>query len=239
MSAVGFYGAAHVEAAGADELPVAGAVGWWDFSDEDTVTIATGISQIDDKTGNGNHLVQASTGNQPSHITTSLIGGSSRKVASFDGSDDSLATASDITSGAWTIFVVAAKRTANITNGNSDVLFINNERAAYVQPGPSLAIWRGSAASTVTSTSSLWTNAAVHTRQMTATPASSYWIDSTNYVNAAASTTTTGALRVGRGGPSTSDAGDWDVGEIVAYNTALSTSDREAVESFLATKWSI
>lgn len=39
---------------------------WWDFSDTATITASAGrVSQVDDKSGNGNHLVQATAGNQP------------------------------------------------------------------------------------------------------------------------------------------------------------------------------
>jgi hypothetical protein len=30
-----------------------------------------------------------------------------------------------------------------------------------------------------------------------------------------------------------------DIGEVIIYNVALSTGDREAVESYLMTKWAI
>ena len=32
---------------------------------------------------------------------------------------------------------------------------------------------------------------------------------------------------------------DGDVGEIITYNVALSTADREAVEAYLMSKWGI
>lgn len=40
-------------------------VAWYDASDSDTITISTGVSQWDDKSGNGRHLAQPTGGNQP------------------------------------------------------------------------------------------------------------------------------------------------------------------------------
>ena len=219
-------------------LPVGGATAWWDFSDESSITIATGISQADDLTGNGNHLVQGTGANQPAHITTALIGSSTLKVASFDGSNDLLATAADVTntSGGWTVFAVAAKRTTTVTGSDADVLFSTNGRAVYVTSAPNLDIWRGSAASTVTGTSTFWTTANIHTRTLTTTPGYSYWINSTNYLSdVTPSSGATGVVELGAAAGGS--YGDWDIGEVVVYDTALGTTDREAVITYLKDKW--
>lgn len=59
---------------------------WLDFSDQSTVTTATGISSVTDKSGNGRTFSQAVANNQPSYTNTQ----NGRKVATFDGADDSL-----------------------------------------------------------------------------------------------------------------------------------------------------
>lgn len=61
---------------------------WYDFGDSGTVTaIASAVSQITDKSGNGRTLAQSITGRRPVYSATGLNG---LGIASFDGSDDSL-----------------------------------------------------------------------------------------------------------------------------------------------------
>ena len=59
---------------------------WLDFSDQSTVATATGISSVTDKSGNGRTFSQAVANNQPSYTNTQ----NGRKVATFDGTDDSM-----------------------------------------------------------------------------------------------------------------------------------------------------
>jgi hypothetical protein len=59
---------------------------WLDSADQSTVTTATGISAVTDKSGNGRTFSQAVANNQPSYTNTQ----NGRKVATFDGSNDSL-----------------------------------------------------------------------------------------------------------------------------------------------------
>lgn len=59
--------------------------GW--YKSDVGITIATGVSQWDDQSGNGNHLVQATGGAQPV-VTAAAING--RDAITFDGVDDVL-----------------------------------------------------------------------------------------------------------------------------------------------------
>jgi hypothetical protein len=64
---------------------------WLDADDAGTFTFGTGVNvaQWNDKSGNGNHVVQATSGNQPDRdSSTNTIGG--LPVVSFDGTDDRL-----------------------------------------------------------------------------------------------------------------------------------------------------
>lgn len=58
---------------------------WYDASDASTITISTGVSEWRDKSGNGNHASQATSGNQPAYITN---GWAKKNVISFDGNDN-------------------------------------------------------------------------------------------------------------------------------------------------------
>lgn len=62
--------------------------GWWDASDATTITASSGsVSQWDDKSGNGYHLVQAVAASQP---TTGTATQNSRNVLVFNGTNDTL-----------------------------------------------------------------------------------------------------------------------------------------------------
>lgn len=69
---------------------------WIDFADAATITTGTGgISQADDKSGNGYHLTQATSGNRPNY-SGSLNG---RNIATFGGGPDYLIRSSSMTIG--------------------------------------------------------------------------------------------------------------------------------------------
>jgi hypothetical protein len=68
--------------------------GWWDASDSSTITIATGVSQWNDKSGNSRTMSQATTADQPALISAELNG---LNVLRCDGTGDRLATASTVT----------------------------------------------------------------------------------------------------------------------------------------------
>lgn len=57
------------------------------YDAEEDVSIGVGVSQWDDQTGNGNHVVQGTAGNQPT-VSTDAINGND--AISFDGVDDYL-----------------------------------------------------------------------------------------------------------------------------------------------------
>lgn len=60
---------------------------WCDASDVSTITIATGVSQWRDKSGNNRHFTQATAANQPSYSGTGFLG---RPGITFDGVNDNL-----------------------------------------------------------------------------------------------------------------------------------------------------
>jgi hypothetical protein len=66
---------------------------WLDASDAATVTLSgSDVTQWDDKSGNGNHVTQSTSGNRPDYdTTTNIVNG--LNVITFDGSDDFLAKA--------------------------------------------------------------------------------------------------------------------------------------------------
>lgn len=90
---------------------------WLDAADASTVTTVSGaVSQWNDKSGNARHATQSTAGSRPTYTTAGQNG---LNVLTFDGSDDSLSLASDLSLGtAHTIFAVA-KSSATITASSS------------------------------------------------------------------------------------------------------------------------
>lgn len=60
---------------------------WLDAADQSTITIATGVSEWRDKSGNGRHAVQASGTAQPAYSTTAFQG---LPGITFDGVNDAM-----------------------------------------------------------------------------------------------------------------------------------------------------
>lgn len=91
---------------------IPGLVLWWDFSDLSTISQSGGfISQINDKSGSGNHGIQITGGVQPAAIAAGRNG---RSIGRFDGVDDRLTTAAAIGGSAATfIFVGKSTKTAS------------------------------------------------------------------------------------------------------------------------------
>jgi hypothetical protein len=68
-------------------------VGWWDASDSSTITTATGVSSIADKTTNARPFFQSSGALQPTRVANTL---NNLSVLRFDGTDDWMQTSTRI-----------------------------------------------------------------------------------------------------------------------------------------------
>lgn len=80
--------------AGFDPRTIAALFAWYDAADAASVTLnGANISQINDKSGNGRHLTQATALNQPAYLASGING---RRVIAPDGTDDRLLLAADI-----------------------------------------------------------------------------------------------------------------------------------------------
>ena len=213
---------------------------WLDADDSETITLnGSTVSQWDDKSGNNYHVSQATASNQPTFTASAL---NSKSVVRFDGVNDGLINTGDTPVGGSTnrtVFIVFNFNGTTIDyalvlgyNGalNGKAFGISEEIAVRVNNGN--RVWTTAVDSTHaivtivldgTSTTDLsaWKNGSSLTASSTATQT----ID------------TQSGVGIGR-----SPAGNHlngDVAEIIVYNSALSTSDRESVESYLSTKWGI
>ena len=228
---------------------------WLDASDAATLLDAGGlaadadeaIATWSDKSGNARHATQSTSGSRPLRKTAQQ---NSRDVVRFDGTDDFL-FAPD-----WhqnTISVFAVYKPANNAN-LQHVLRKGNT------PGTSLE-FAMRAASATTALFGACTSAFVSNTQ--AKPGSGAplihtgvydgaavesWVNGAGYTTAAQTGNIFNGsfrLRIGAALVTESDAAaaafslQGDIAEILIFPTALSTTNRQAVESYLNQKWAI
>lgn len=241
---------------------------WLDASDADTLYDATsggslvaadgGVARWEDKSGNGRHATQGTSANRPAR-KTAIQGG--KDVLRFDGSDDHLTSTDflDLSSGqAITAFAVV-KRAA--TGAYHAILAkFNRTGDGSTEDGWAFrftdtnkldaAFFKDAAGTTRITDSSVTasnftlfgfkavagslTTSAVLYRQGAALASSSTGsvqsLDNTSYQLQIGIEPYSGAFYSAYNG---------DIAEIIIYDSALSDTDREAVEDYLLGKWGI
>jgi Ca2+-binding RTX toxin-like protein len=247
----------------ADSFNVSSAVSgntlWLDAADAATITQSGGlVSQWNDKSGLGNHAADATSGTTTDRPTFSSATINGRDALSYDGTDDffSLLNTTAISQG-LTVFSIAS--IASLPGGGNPNIIDNwdwqagkrswsfgteNNRYSFSLSAD------GTFGNKITAISS--TNIALNTNLLLSgfyngQTASSYTggvlTDSQSFGSSQTifSDITTHTY-IGR---SHGNEGggfrflETKIGEIIIFNTALSTSDREQVEAYLAEKWGI
>jgi hypothetical protein len=234
---------------------ISGLTGWWDASDPSTLFDATSggsavaadgsVARLEDKSGNGRHFTQSTSGSRPVRKTSVQ---NSRDVIRFDGSDhwldSSIQFQALFTASASTCFVVAKADTATTFNLRPDIPGVLHETQS---------VHGFFCVRNVDTVQSYGYDTTYKSVEETYEPGGwillTTWHDGTDLrvaINADA------AVSVGMGSRSILDgtmrmAASWnqghyfdgDVGEILAYNQTLSQSDRESVQTALISKWGI
>ena len=237
---------------------------WLDAADASTVTISTGVSQWNDKSGNGKNATQAIGNNQPAYVTGARNG---RNVCRMDGSNDSFTVASIELDATISVFVAASFDVTGSAGNATGNLFIEHGTTAttvngmYVsgQSSAPMTLNRTDAPAIkraqVGTTSWLGTGWALPEFRFragaTAITAFDYWKNGvlqstgTELTSGGFNTGTitdnrpvTAGLFIGaRNQTSVFSDGDW--GEILIYNRALTDAEHLAVRRYLAAKWGV
>lgn len=214
---------------------------WLDASDSSTITLnGSTVSQWNDKSGNDYHVSQGTASNQPTYVESAL---NSKNTVRFDGAGDGLINTIDTPVGGSTnrtVFVVfnftafigpKYALTLGYNGGALGTAFgISQEIAVRVGDGNRLF------------NTSVDTTHAIVTIMLdgTSTTDLSAW---KNGSSLGVSSTVTRTINTSSGiGIGRSNGGAYlqgDVAEVIVYNSALSTSDRESVEDYLSGKWGI
>ena len=206
------------------------------LNDGDAVTTWT------DSSGNARDATQATAGLKPIYKTNVING---QPVIRFDGTDDRLVTSSvAVAGGAFSAFIVLKFAS---TSGAQYPLFNGDNVAGNgwaLESGAGTAgkrgvLYRGNAISddgTTSTITELWSV----TR--TSAPSLNFYLNGTiTSIAADASALTAPTNKVVVGGDSGGSAGffNGDIAEIIIFDSALSTGNRQAIESYLAGKYSI
>lgn len=237
---------------------------WLDASASDTLYDATSggslvaadgaVARWEDKSSNGRHFTQSSSGSRPLRKTSQQNG---KDTLLFDGTNDVLLGpdfGDYLQSGqAATVFMVMKASSTGrrhelinkqnvlagwrflIESDNKATLFCDSDASnrttvaastATTVSGYTLLAWRASGGS-LTSSASMFRNGASISTATTGSVAS---VPDTSEVMAIGAAYANNTIF---------DSLNGNIGEVIIYNAALSDTDRAAVESYLMTKWGI
>lgn len=219
----------------------AGASSWFDFGNANTMfkdtartqsvtTAADAILGVTDQGAAAAHLSEATNG--PAYQPATI---NSRAVGRFDGTNDQL-TATVAADTSATYFVVTQKRSAP-TASSRTVMALGSQ--LHTNSGPSATAWlwfSNQAAGTVVVGGTAANLSAIVLRVNSASSLD-YWVGGGASANMdpADDVTTATSLRVGSAGGS--NFGDYDVCEIIRYDSALSLAAINQLGRYLSGKW--
>jgi hypothetical protein len=221
-------------ATGFNPKSISGLLVWLDAADSSTYTLATGVSEWRDKSGNGRTFTQATANNQPVISSTAQNG---KALLEFDGVNDRLqATGNWLQIANCTLFAAFRRTSGNYggiiaSAGNSDaspgiiieatnsaVRGYNNLSLFGVYSSFSIACGTVSAGATIARTNGTQVDSDVV----------SGTLDTTQ------TTTTIGTYR-----QAAANYFGGYIGEIIAWNKVLSDAEITTVTRYLGKKWGI
>lgn len=218
-------------ASGFNPKSIANLAAWWDFDDASTVTVATGISSVTDKSGNGRTLAQSTANNRPAWTASSING---KYAAVFDGVNDGL-TASFTLAQPITAFLVAKYNsgtntgTATLMDGAS-----GNTMRVFRTSSTQLALFAGAQLTSNSMLPEAW-----NVIDAVYNGASSVIRTNAQTTSGNAGTATPGGIYLGVFGNGFSNPGDVSVAHVLLYARSLSASERSSVRKWLANLYAI
>jgi hypothetical protein len=217
---------------------IAGCQLWLDAADATTISIGTGVSQWNDKSGQGNNAIQAVAASQPAYV----IGGKNGlNTLAFDGSDDGM-------EGAWetlnqmTLFVVVDNNSgtfgrvfSHVEVGQSDDFTAGT--IPILRSSPTALASYSSVIANFFNNTTYSNNYAIIVYERGALN-TNLTVEATTSSTANLAIGTIDRYRIGFNAPF-SGAMFGEIAEIIAYDSILSTDNKTAVETYLSNKWAI
>ena len=211
---------------------IAGCQLWLDASDATTISIGTGVSQWNDKSGQGNNATQEVGANQPSYQTAIQNG---LNVVRFDGSNDVLNASSVTTGNNKTIFI--AYKPISVTE-NERVVFdsvTTTQAILYKDETQKYSTAFGTLFTSATNiASSPQFNTILHSGASSEIKLNGSSIGTGNF-----GTNAFNGFRLAAARGTAALHMEMDVYEVIIYNSVLSGADQTSVETYLSTKWAI
>ncbi len=226
---------------------------WIDFADSSTVTTSGGdITQVTDKSGNGNTYSQATSTFRPAYISSAYNG---RNVARFDGTNDFLGRTTNNLArnvGGLTIYVV---RKFDATPSSAQYLLqintaLSNARVVVYGGATGFMVAGGrrldaDSFSTTASSTTIDTNLAISVASFDYSNS-----DLDIYLNKTldggttsfqtnGSTSNTASTGSAIGSTFSINFFDGDIGEIIIFNSEHTATQRDTVLNFLGFKWGL
>lgn len=218
---------------------VANLAAWYDAADTSSITIQTGVQQWSDKSGNGRHLIQNTTNNQPSHSAVTLNG---RKTVTFDGVNDSMGCAFTLNQPYSVFFVYRYEATPP---GSKVVLTARfagaGSRSGEFQSfsSSSMGLFAGnslilSAVGTAMTAFNVWdyeqnsTSSVIRLRKTGATASGN-----------AGANNAAGFSLASDGNATPGSLSNVSIAEVCVYSRNLSAAEADAVRKYLVTKWNL
>lgn len=220
---------------------------WFDAQDAATITQSAGnVSQWSDKSGANRHAVQATGAAQPAYQATGFDG--SHPCLSFDYTNAQFLTPPDVSGAGWTaaeIFYVGRRGADPPPAGAATGTFFGTGPAGDGEHEPWLdsviyifGFTNWAQRKTVGNpTQSLANSRILHIRS--APDDWAYSIDGTDVFTTASNTVSfDNPIYIGRSGNAIYSL-DGKIGELIVFNRALTTDERQKVEGYLAWRWGL
>jgi hypothetical protein len=231
---------------------ISGLVGWYDFTDlsklwqsiSSATTAVTADSQpigyVQDKSA-GTHDLQANTTANRPLVRTGANGINGKAIAQFDGTDDALFTSTFTADASITYFIVAKKRSAPSSTNRILVCTSNGTDWVYTQSTISAAgyVYDTDEVGASRILGGTATNVNVIVLRYNSGSSADYWINGGAKANFDPENTYgfSSDLCIGADVALATGFGDFNVGEYIRYNSALTLTDINRVGPYLATRF--
>lgn len=208
---------------------IAGLAAWYDASQIPSLADGDPVASWADLSGNSRTLSQGTSAARPTYKTAIQNG---RAIVRFDGVDDFMQSGVFTLAQPINVFIVVNWRTnaadASALDGLSGITMLIRQQASR-----QINVFAGVDLSGPASVTDVWRQYGV----VFSGASSEIRVDGGAATAGNAGTGSPGGLTVGARGGAGSAFGAVDIAEVLAYDSALSTVNRQSVEAYLKTKW--
>jgi hypothetical protein len=208
---------------------------WYDFSDSSTITESSSrVSQVNDKSGNNNHLTQGTSGSQPLLVSSYKNG---RDVLDTVGSRSMLDTFTAYTNQPTICSVMFYP-----SDNGARQMFWNTDdfsnRAFYENQGNVNSTLSAYGGGNITFTGSSY-DLSWNTTFIQYGSSGEIWVNNISKVSGSLGTQKPDSFRLGCDSDGTNYFSNTEYGEIIIVDGTISSVDRTKLESYLKKRWGL